>query len=64
MEESIIDQTSCILHSGKLCDEATVSISSMERCQNIKEKSLLWSGIDKFRNVHATVDKNAYKLEQ
>ncbi len=54
MEE--INQTSCILQCGELFDEATDSISSIERWDNIKKKSLLWSGLDKFGNVHATVD--------
>ena len=54
MEE--INQTSCILQCVELCDEATDFISSIERWDNIKKKSLLWSGLDKFGNVHAIVD--------
>ena len=43
-----IKQTSYILQCGKLCDESTDSISSFEKCENIREKALLWSGVDKF----------------
>ena len=46
----------CVLQCGELCDEATDSISSIERWENIKEKALLWSGLDKFGKVYATVD--------
>ncbi len=54
MEET--NQTSRILQCGELCDEATDSISSIERWDIIKKKSLLWSGLDKFGNAHAIVD--------
>ena len=49
-------QTSCILQCGELCNETTDSISSIERWENMKEEALLWSGLDKFGDVHATVD--------
>ena len=40
----------------QLCCEATDSITSIERWENVKKKALLLSGLDKFANVHATVD--------
>ena len=46
----------CILQRGGLCDEATDSITSTERWENLKKKTLLWSGLDKFGDVPATVD--------
>jgi len=52
------NSTSCILQCGKLCDEANDSISSIERWETIKQKALLWSELDKFRNIYATVDWN------
>ena len=48
-----IGQT-CIL-CGNLCDEAD-SIKSAQRWGNIKEKAQLWSGLDKFGHVYATMD--------
>jgi len=50
------NNTSCILQCGKLCDKANDSISSIERWETIKQKALLWSDLDKFGNVCATVD--------
>ena len=50
------NSTSCILQCGKLCDKANDSISSIERWETIKQKALLWSDLDKFGNVYATVD--------
>ena len=46
----------CILQCGKSCDEATDSITSIERWENIKRKTMLWQGLDKFGDVHKTVD--------
>ncbi len=46
----------CVLHCGGLCDEATDSITSTERWENLKKKTQLWSGLDTFGDVHATVD--------
>jgi len=54
-----IDQefkASCILQYGKLCDKANDSISSIEKWETIEQKALLWSDLDKFGNVYATVD--------
>ena len=50
------DYASCILQCGKLCVKASDSISSTERWETIKKKALLWSGLDKFGDVYATVD--------
>ena len=44
------------VHYGGFCDEATDSITSSERWENLKKKALLWSCLDKFGDVHATVD--------
>lgn len=46
----------CILQCGELCDESTETITSIDRWKNLKEKAFLWSGLDKFGDVHATVD--------
>lgn len=48
MEESIIRQPACVLQCGRLFNEATDSISSIEWWENIKERVLLWRGLDKF----------------
>ena len=60
MEENNIptgtDRQSCILQCGSLCNEATDSIKSTQRWENIKQKALLWSGLDKFGHVYETVD--------
>ena len=56
MEEIDQPSRSCVLQCGRRCNEATDSISSIERWENIKEKALLWSGLDKFGNVYATVN--------
>ena len=48
--------TLCVLQCGGQCDEATESITSIERWENLKKKSLLWSGLDKFGDVYANVD--------
>jgi len=45
-----------ILQCGKLCDKNNDSISSIERWETIKQKALLWSDLDKFGNVYATID--------
>jgi len=50
------NSTSCILQCGKLCDKAIDSISSIGRWETIKQKALLWSDLDKFGNVYATVE--------
>jgi len=50
------NSTSCIIQCGKLCDKANDSISLIERWETIKQKALLWSDLDKFGNVYATVD--------
>ncbi len=40
-----------------LCgNEVTDSISLIERWENIKRKSQLWIGLDKFGNIHSSVD--------
>ena len=46
----------CILQCGEFCDETKDSITSIERWKNLKEKALLWRGLDKFGDVYATVD--------
>jgi len=46
------NHTSC----GKLCNKASDSISSIERWGTIKKMALMWSGLDKFGNIYATVD--------
>jgi hypothetical protein len=46
----------CILQCGGLCDEATDSITSIERWENLKQKALLWNGLDKFGDVYKTID--------
>ena len=61
MEENNIptrtDRQSCVLQCGTgVCNEATDTIRSTQRWENIKQKSLLWSGPDKFGYVYATVD--------
>lgn len=62
MEESNIptgtDRQPCVLQCGTLCNKATDTIRSTQRWENIKQKSLLWSGLDKFGHVYATVDWN------
>lgn len=54
--EGVNGQVLCVLQCGGLCDEATNSIPSTEKWEKLKEKALLWSGLDKFGNVYATVD--------
>jgi hypothetical protein len=49
---------SCILQCGGLCDEVTDAITSVESWENIKEKAMLWSGLDKFGDVYTTIDWN------
>lgn len=46
----------CVLQCGKLCNEATDAIVSVESWENLKKKALLWSGLDKFGDVYAAVD--------
>lgn len=46
----------CALQCGGLCNEATDAIVHLESWENLKQKALLWSGLDKFGNVYATVD--------
>ena len=59
MEENKIptgtDRQSCVL-CGSLCNEATDTIRSTQRWENIKQKALLWNGLDKFGHVYPTVD--------
>ncbi|KAL7406316.1 hypothetical protein ABVT39_017681 [Epinephelus coioides] len=56
IDHSTNRQTTCVLQCGRLCDEATDSIPSKERWENIKKKAVLWRNLDKFGNVYATVD--------
>ena len=46
----------CVLQCGRLCNEATDAIVSVESWENLKKKALLWSGLDKFGDVSAMVD--------
>uniref|UniRef100_UPI00358FA70A uncharacterized protein n=1 Tax=Myxine glutinosa TaxID=7769 RepID=UPI00358FA70A len=46
----------CVLQCGGLCNEATDVITSVESWENLKKKALLWSGLDKFGDVYATVN--------
>ena len=46
----------CVLQCGELCNEATDTIISVESWENLKEKAQLWSGLDKFGDIYATVD--------
>ena len=46
---------STVLQCGGLCDEAADAIST-ESWDSLEKKALLWSGLDKFGDVHATVD--------
>ena len=39
----------------RTCDEAADAIST-ESWDSLEKKALLWSGLDKFGDVHATVD--------
>ena len=48
------EKKTCILQCGSLCNEATESIKSSQRWENIKEKALLWSGLDKSGHVYST----------
>ena len=45
----------CVLQCSGLSDEATDSITSTERWENLI-KALLWSGLDMFGDVPATVE--------
>ena len=45
----------CVLQCGGLCNEAADAISK-ESWVSLEKKALLWSGLDKFGDVHATVD--------
>ena len=48
----------CVLQCGGLYDEATDFITPTERWETLKKKALSWSGLDKFGDVHVTVDWN------
>ena len=48
----------CIPQCGKLCDELTDSISTIDKWNNLKDKALSWIGLGKFGEVHAIVDWN------
>ena len=54
--QSIVRKSSCVLQCGRFCNEATDSITSIERWENMKKKALLWRDLDRFGNVHAAVD--------
>ena len=44
-----------VLQCGGLCDEAADAIST-ESWDSLEKKALLWSDLDKFGDVHASVD--------
>lgn len=46
----------CVLQCGELCNEATDAITSVGRWENLKQKALLWSGLDTFGDVYTTVN--------
>jgi len=48
----------CLLQCGVPCNEANDAIVNVESWENLKKKALLWSGLDKFGDVYATVDWN------
>ncbi len=45
----------CVLQCGGLCDEATEAIT-LGVWEKLQENTLLWKDLDKFGDVHATVD--------
>ena len=46
----------CILQWGGFGNEVTDGIASIESWENLKEKALLWRGLDKFGGVYLAVD--------
>ena len=46
----------CILQCDSFCDENADVIASVESWKNLKEKALLWRGLDKFGDVFTAVD--------
>ncbi len=46
----------CMLQCGEPCNPATDTIGSIERWESIRQKALLWKGLDKFGSVHECVD--------
>ena len=46
----------CMLQCGEPCNPATDAIGSIERWESIRQKALLWKGLDKFGSVHECVD--------
>ena len=46
----------CVLQCGKPCNEATESITSLISWETIRNKALLWSGLDTFGDVYTSVD--------
>ena len=41
---------------GKPCNPAIGVVSSIKRWESIRQKALLWKGLDKFGSVHECVD--------
>ncbi len=56
METREGDSTCILCGNGNVSNEATHSISTIERWDNIKRKSQLWIGLDKFGSIHSNVD--------
>src|SRR6267154_6002624 len=47
-----------LLQCGVPCNEANDAIVNVESWENLKKNALLWSGLDNFGDVYATVDWN------
>ncbi|KAI4830245.1 hypothetical protein KUCAC02_001891 [Chaenocephalus aceratus] len=46
----------CILQCGRVCSKATDAITSIEKWDTLKNNTELWSGLDKFGDVHTSID--------
>ena len=46
----------CMLQCGEPCNPATDAIASIERWEIIRQKALLWKGLDKFGSVYECID--------
>ena len=46
----------CTLQCGEPCNPDTDAIGSIERWESIRQKTLLWKGLDKFGSVHEYID--------
>jgi len=50
-----IAEVTCMLQCGEPCNPAT-DVIGVERWENIRQKTLLWKGLDKFGSVRESID--------